>query len=311
MTTANLPNSWTAPLVVGLGWSLWDNLEVLEAYPTENTKNVAIESLDQAGGPTLRALMTLSKLGVNTALVTAVGNDVTGSRIISEMESCGVNAAFVQRSSTSKTRKSQGWISRKNGSRTLVYSHSGPSVGVLSEEFRTLIGRAAALLIDGREPLVAIEASRIARDRGIPVIMDVGSPKAEFWDLITSVTHLIIPRATLEIVSDKHEMAEAVKEVFEFGVASVIIVTDGSRGCTCFIRDEDWFHVPVFPVEVVDTNGAGDVFAGGFVWALVTNVSIAEAIEVASACAAVKCKSLGNAALPTVLEVKEIRRSHG
>ena len=309
--TDKLRDSSTVPLIVGLGWSLWDNLEVLEAYPIENSKTVAIESLDQAGGPTLRALMTVSKLGVKTAFVTAVGSDESGSRIISELESSGVDTTFVQTSSDSKTRKSQGWISQTKGSRTLVYSQDGPSVEFFSDEFRALIGRAAILLIDGREALVAVQASRAARDRKIPVIMDVGSPKEEFWILIESVTHLIIPRATLEIVTGQQIVTDAVKRVFDFAATSVIVVTDGLQGCTGFVRDEESFHVPVFPVDVVDSNGAGDVFAGGFTWALVAGNSISDAIEIASACAAVKCQSLGNGALPTILEMKEMRQSHG
>jgi sugar/nucleoside kinase (ribokinase family) len=45
--------------------------------------------------------------------------------------------------------------------------------------------------------------------------------------------------------------------------SQLLVMTQGSNGCTVFIGEEA-HHLPVTPVPVVDTTGAGDIFAGAF-----------------------------------------------
>ena len=76
---------------------------------------------------------------------------------------------------------------------------------------------------------------------------------------------------------------------------SVAVVTDGERGSWC-ASDEGAFHVPAYPVEVVDTTGAGDVFHGAFLFAVTRGWSLRRSLAIASAAAALKCRALGGRA---------------
>ncbi|MEJ2748402.1 MAG: PfkB family carbohydrate kinase, partial [Anaerolineae bacterium] len=59
-------------------------------------------------------------------------------------------------------------------------------------------------------------------------------------------------------------------------------------------------HLPAFPVEAVDTTGAGDAFHGGFAAGLVRNLAWNGLLRFASAVAALTCTQLGaRLALPT------------
>jgi sugar/nucleoside kinase (ribokinase family) len=59
-------------------------------------------------------------------------------------------------------------------------------------------------------------------------------------------------------------------------------------------------------VDVVDTTGAGDVFRGAFIYALLRGDDPADVLRFANAAAAVSCTRLGAiASVPTLLEIRD------
>jgi 1D-myo-inositol 3-kinase len=83
-----------------------------------------------------------------------------------------------------------------------------------------------------------------------------------------------------------------------------VVVTRGRRGATVY-RGGLRFEVPASPAEVVDTTGAGDVFATAFILAVsVLGLDDLEAARLASAYAAVSVEQVGPAPLPPLSEIK-------
>jgi len=81
--------------------------------------------------------------------------------------------------------------------------------------------------------------------------------------------------------------------------ADTTVVTRGARGCIAYVGDET-IEVPGFPVEVVSTLGAGDVFHGALLACLDRGLELLEALVRANACAALSCRALdGRSAIPT------------
>ncbi len=81
-------------------------------------------------------------------------------------------------------------------------------------------------------------------------------------------------------------------------------VTLGAKGYSWKTQDGQEGHQEAFPVDVVDTTGAGDAFHGAFALALASGCSDEECARVASAVAALKCRRLGaRAGLPTTSEL--------
>jgi sugar/nucleoside kinase (ribokinase family) len=77
-------------------------------------------------------------------------------------------------------------------------------------------------------------------------------------------------------------------------------VTDGERGCWFAEAGGVAAHVPAYRVLVVDTTGCGDVFHGVYAAALARGAAIREALEAATAAAALKAGQLGaQAGIPT------------
>lgn len=68
-------------------------------------------------------------------------------------------------------------------------------------------------------------------------------------------------------------------------VAATCVITRGPLGCRCF-DGERWFDVPAPVVQAVNTNGAGDAFAGAFLYGLTEGYSYARAATLANKMAA-------------------------
>ena len=85
---------------------------------------------------------------------------------------------------------------------------------------------------------------------------------------------------------------EAAAQLYEKYHPEVLIVTQGSRGGFIWENGEA-VRYPVFPVDAVDSNGAGDTFHGAFVAARVKGMTVTEAAAFASATSALKCTRVG------------------
>ena len=90
---------------------------------------------------------------------------------------------------------------------------------------------------------------------------------------------------------------------------NTIVFTLGQRGSCAFFRDEMYFQ-EIFPVNAVDTTGAGDTFAGYIAAALARGEDLPAALRTASAASAIAVTKHGAAvSIPTLSEVEAFLKS--
>jgi sugar/nucleoside kinase (ribokinase family) len=86
--------------------------------------------------------------------------------------------------------------------------------------------------------------------------------------------------------------------------AELVVVTRGDGGSAAYTRQGEVVEAPAYPVEPVSTLGAGDVFHGALLAALLRDEPLGEALAFANTCAALSCRALdGRSAIPTLEEV--------
>ncbi|MDD3169477.1 MAG: PfkB family carbohydrate kinase, partial [Eubacteriales bacterium] len=94
--------------------------------------------------------------------------------------------------------------------------------------------------------------------------------------------------AMLTGLEDPDEMADC---LLQYGVKNVTIKL-GKKGC--FIKNgQERYHIPAFPAEAVDTTGAGDNFAAGFITAVLDGMELEACGIFANAAAAASTESVG------------------
>jgi len=93
-------------------------------------------------------------------------------------------------------------------------------------------------------------------------------------------------------VMDIDENKDLIKFAHSFG-PDIVLVTSGEQGALLFDGSQ-YFHQKIHPVdEIVDTLGAGDAFAAGFMVNYLEGISIQEALQKAAITAAETCKYYG------------------
>jgi sugar/nucleoside kinase (ribokinase family) len=130
-------------------------------------------------------------------------------------------------------------------------------------ELPALIRDADVLLIDGHHPALAVPAARVAHAAGVPVVLDCGSPKAVYAELVPLADTVVCSAA---FVAGTAGGFEAIVPTLVDEGARLVATTAGA-GPVRWRTREAGGAVKVPPVDVRDTVGAGDVLHGAVAFA--------------------------------------------
>ena len=163
---------------------------------------------------------------------------------------------------------------------------------------------ARILFVDNINP-ATLQAAQWARDAGMTIVLDPAKPYADIKPLLDLVHVPIAPEAWARAWMPD-EPPSAVTERLCMDGADIAIVTLGERGAVAS-WDGQTRAFPAFPVDVVDTTGAGDAFHGAFMFALMQGWDVPRMAHFAAAVGALNCRALGGrSALPTRDEVNAL-----
>jgi ribokinase len=283
-----------------------DYLSILNPYPGLDEKVEVIESSMQGGGPVPTAMVTLARLGAKVAYIGKIGNDPEGKFVKEQLEKEGVNTDYLIIDKKAKTSKAFIWVDKKSGKRTVALDKIKVNPTKVNE--LTFLNSISTrfLHIDRRESEINIFLAQWAKRLGAKVSLDVGSLRTDAEPVFPFVNHLIVSKRFACGFTELSDPLLACKKLMKKGFETVV-VTIGEDGCICGSsqgRDDKIFHSPGFPIKVVDTTGAGDVFHGAFIYGLLEKWDLKKTAKFANACAAMKCRKLGGrAGIPGLSEV--------
>jgi sulfofructose kinase len=288
---------------VGLGVCAVDYLCILDSYPRLDDKVDVRRSSVQGGGPVPTAMVTLAKLGAKACYVGKVGDDPEGEFVQSQLQTEGVDTQYLVVDKKTSTPRAFIWVDKGSGKRTVALDRDKKNhfkkselgfLDAISTEF---------VHLDAREPEINILVARWARKQKAQVCLDVGSLRDGAQRVFPYVDHLIVSKRFACGFVKASDPFDACRVLIERKFKTVV-VTVGEEGCICG-ADNRIFHSPGFPVKVVDTTGAGDVFHGAFIYGLIKRWSLKRTARFANACAAMKCRRLGGrAGIATLREVE-------
>lgn len=277
--------------IVGIGASLYDTLMVVHQMPMEDTKMMAGRMLGQGGGPCATALAAASRLGAKTAYIGVMGDDAAGVFMMRDLKEHEVDTRYCLVKKGYLSWMSFILLNEQTGSRTCIWSKGNiPSVE-LGEKEAEAIRNARALHLDGNHLDAATAAAILARQAGVKVSMDAGGNYPGVERLLPYVDILIPSEEFALKYTGAPDAETAARQMYRELHPEVFIMTQGSRGG--FLYDGEVHRYPVFPVPVMDSNGAGDVFHGAFLTAYLEGKAPEDAAVFASAVSALKCSRLG------------------
>lgn len=278
--------------VVGIGAALLDILVTVNSYPQEDTKLQSLQTKFQGGGPCFTGLVAVSKLGVQSCYMGTVGDDMYGDYIRKAFDTYHVGRENVRTIPNSQSFHSVVLLNVSNASRTCVWNRGTVTPPTYDDIDLQVLKNAQYLHLDGHQMECAIYASQKAKEFGVKVSLDAGSPYPGI-DRLLPLVDVLIPSEEFSLKFTGCATAEeAAAQLYEAYHPEVLIITQGSKGGFIWENGKA-VRYPVFPVNAVDSNGAGDTFHGAFVAARVKGMTIAEAAAFASATSALKCTRVG------------------
>lgn len=269
----------------------------------------SFEITTEIGGSCPNTLTTLSKLGIKTALAGKIGNDELGNLFKSKIQQKNVDS-FLKRGNLD-TGTSIIFIT-PDGERTMN-TYLGAcqefSDNDLSEE---MIKNSKYFYFTGymwdTEPQKAaiIKAIEIAKTNNVRIVFDLADPfavnryKNDFLDLLEKHIDISLANAEEAKILTGLNPKEAANEIGKFCTTTVI---KNGQYETYIMNNKNLYTIESFSTEVVDTTGAGDNFAAGFLYGLLEGLPIEDCGKIASFIALKCIEKIGAHAPDNILEL--------
>jgi sulfofructose kinase len=156
--------------------------------------------------------------------------------------------------------------------------------------------------VDDEDQHAAVEAAKIGRAAGLPVTSDIDRLTERTEELVAAVTIPIFAEHVPLTLTGKKDAESALRQLRRTH-DGLLCVTLGHDGALALDGDRA-VHSPGFPINAIDTTGAGDVFRGGFIYGLLRRWPTEQVLRFANAAAAISCTRLG--ALSGVPELSDV-----
>lgn len=299
--------------VIGVGDADIDIYLDVDHIPARDEKIVATRVDLHPGGMVANFLVALCRLGISCGFHGPVGADEFGRLTLDDLSENGVDISGAVIKEGERTYFCTVMLDG-SGEKSLVVAPTGcvfPKPDDVSEDH---IARASRHLHTTAAVLSTAEkALYVAKKHALTTSLDLEPSVAKHKDALISMLHqvdlLFINQRAAAVLSETEDPAEAARSILVHG-PSVVCVTMGGDGV--FVADEaNQFKVDAFPVTVVDSTGAGDCFAAGFVYGFLQRWPLKQVSTFASAVGALSVTQRGgHTGAPTSKAVDEFLAAH-
>ena len=222
-----------------------------------------------SGGGGTNTAVGFSRLGFRAGWIGKIGDDETGRVILSELKKEKVN---ISHSSIEKRGKSgYSIILDSQGHDRTVLAYKGCNDNLLLQEvhpasLKTRWLYCSSQLRQSAKTLMHI--TNLMKNRGAKVAFNpstymISSEQSIVNSMLKVSDVLIFNAEEAAFLAGKRGIKETMKELHLLG-PSTIVITDGKNGAHASNGHEVWHCKPI-PVPVIESTGAGDAFATGFV----------------------------------------------
>ena len=294
--------------VAGFGLNSVDLVVVVAEYPTANTKQRLQRFARLPGGQIATAIATCARLGWRTAYVGSFGDDALGtvSRDSLTREGVDISAARIVPGATNQFAVVL--VDARSGERTVLWDRH-PALSMEPADVpKAAVTSGRVLIVDCHQTAASTQAARYAREAGIPTIVDVEKVRPGINDLLQNIDVIIAAEEFPSALTGHEGLGRALESMARDFGAALVCVTLGAEGSLAWCNGREIRTAP-FPVDCVDSTGAGDAFRGAFAAGCLgfPDGDIEDVLSYANAVAALNCRALGaRGGLPTPDEVKQL-----
>lgn len=292
--------------VVGMGLAVYDISMQVDPYPAPDTKIDATDYWHGGGGPVPNTLVALARWGIRTAYIGRGGDDHWGRALKDAFVSAGVDVTHFELDPTLSTPIAAILVSADTGERTAILArHHFSQPAALPP---SVIENASIVHLDARDPKVCLEVADRAHNSGVEVSLDVGSPRMDAVPVIAKTDHLVVAHRFANAVTGVSSTREMV-ESLRCRTGGTVVVTAGMSGSMGASPSGPVVSCGIFPVETIDTTGAGDLYHAGYLYGSLQGWPLERRMRFAAASAALATTALGaRGCIPEFEQVEQLAR---
>ncbi|MEF8825461.1 MAG: PfkB family carbohydrate kinase [Halapricum sp.] len=280
--------------IVCAGHVNWDVTLQVDRLPEPDGEARITGQRQAGGGSASNTAAVLAGLDVETTLIGSVGVDEHGYLLRRELGALGVDTALVERADEVTTVK---YLVVDQAGEVMILGNEGANEAFSADDVDAdAVREADHLHLTSQRAETAIDLADLADDAGTSVSFDPGRRVAD------RAYDPVLERADLLFLNEREFGLVEDEEILSSG--QTVIVKRGADGAQLRRGDKTVSHSG-FAVEPVDTTGAGDAFAGGFLAAR-EDRSEEEALAAANACGALAARTLGARAYLSWIDVEAI-----
>jgi sugar/nucleoside kinase (ribokinase family) len=286
-----------------IGQTYIDVTFLTDSLPVGDEKTVARDYAISFGGNAVTAAFCCAKLGIAPDLLTSIADDWLGRMFVDMAASYGISVHH------RKVRESSlSFIMPREGHRAIVrcrddhYLHPFPPLN---------LGECRALHLDGHQGDAALHYAKACREAAILTSLDGGGLRSNTHELLGFIDVAVVA----ERLCEQMDLSPAAMlDYLKSRGCRIGGVTLGERGMIWYDEEGTIRELPALDVpreRVVDTNGAGDIFHGAYVYSAMTRPAARwrEHFEFARAASSHSIQHLGNeASLPTLEDIEAARQ---
>ncbi len=258
---------------------------LIDFIPAESGRDLKDVSAFQpkVGGAPANVVGAYVKLGGSGAMITQLGDDPFGDKIVEELAGCGIDCSYIRRTAAANT--SLAFVALKeDGNREFSFYRKPGADMLLDPEavdaawFEDIFALHFCSVSLGDWPMKAAHRKAIesAKAAGALISFDPNLRPALWDDLeaLRTVVKEFAPMAHILKISDEElefitgctDIKDALPQLMT-GDTKMVIYTKGSEGAECYVEGARAFAAGQ-KVKAVDTTGAGDGFIGAFLFCL-------------------------------------------
>ncbi|TWD94582.1 ribokinase [Neobacillus bataviensis] len=253
------------------------------------------------GGKGANQAVAASRLGAEVYMVGCVGDDAFGKAILENFKKNNVFTTYVEPVTGMESGTAHITLAEGDNSIIVVKGANNYVTPEFVEKALDVIRESDIVLIQQEIPEETVEyVSEKCHQFGVPLLLNPAPARPIRKEVIEKAAYLTPNELEASILFDKKNLHESLIEY-----PNKVFITEGKNGVR-FHNGEKEIVVPSYPVEALDTTGAGDTFNAAFAVALAEGKSFEESIRFANRAASLSVTKFGaQGGMPTRKEVEE------
>lgn len=301
--------------IIGLGTIAMDMILQVNVLPKEDGFSLVKEKSFLDGGSGANVVVQASRLGAECGFIAQIGDDEIGCKIKEGLDKENVDISNMI-SKKSGTSLHTIIVVGEEGKKFILLQTGDTFMSLDRDQVNLDFIKSAKIfytdLLPGNPAIYALKEAKKAGLKtvfnlqiGLPLMEQFGIEKSEIMRALIDVDVFAPCREAFTQLTGTEDYSEGIRK-FKESFKGLLLLTLGSEGSMAML-DRQIIRVPVHPVEVKDTTGAGDSYIGAFMYAYyIRHMDLKNAMEFSSVCAALTCTGVGARTSPQISSVEEI-----